>query len=263
MEILNIPTAEFRIFLLVLLRVSTLLFFFPFFGSPVIPARVKTALSLVLAFTLWHVAAKTEPVFPQGALPMLITVGAELVMGLSLALSARLFFAAVQLAGGIISFQMGFSMINSIDPQSGEPMTIMSQVGYLVAMLLFLAFGGHHVVLTALADSFYLVKPGGLFLTADLWHTMATLVSAMFTVGVRVAAPVMAALFFTSCAFGMCARFVPQMNVLVLAFPVKIAVGFVLFGLTLETIRIMVGRFAGQYAALLTHMMQMLGGQGG
>ncbi|WP_300668928.1 flagellar biosynthetic protein FliR [Desulfoluna sp.] len=263
MEILNIPTAEFRIFVLVLLRVSTLLFLFPFFGSPVVPVRVKTALSLVLAFTLWPVAAKTNPVFPPGTVSLFIYAGAELVLGISLALSARLFFAAVQLAGGIISFQMGFSMISTIDPQSGAPMTIMSQVGYLVATLLFLAFDGHHVILTALADSFYLVKPGGLFLTESLWKTMETLISAMFTLGIRMAAPPMVALFFTSCAFGMCARFVPQMNVLVLAFPVKIAVGLALFGLTLQVIYIMVGRFAAEYSALLTHMMQMMGGTGG
>jgi len=75
-----------------------------------------------------------------------------------------------------------------------------------------------------------------------------------------VAAPTMVALFFTTCAFGMCARFVPQMNVLVLAFPVKIAVGLALFGLTLQAIHIMVGRFAGEYSALLTNMMRMLGG---
>ncbi|VFQ42633.1 flagellar biosynthetic protein FliR [Desulfoluna butyratoxydans] len=263
MEILNFPTAEFRIFLLVLLRVSTLLFLFPFFGSPVIPVRVKTALSLVLAFTLWPVAAKTAPVFPHGTVPMVITMGAELILGMCLALSARLFFAAIQLAGGIISFQMGFSMINTIDPQSGSPMAIMSQVGYLVATLLFLAFGGHHVVITALADSFFLVKPGGLLLTQSLWNTLETLVSAMFTVGIRVAAPTMVALFFTSCAFGMCARFVPQMNVLVLAFPVKIAVGLFLFGLTLQVIHIMVGRFVGDYATLLTHMLEMMGGTRG
>jgi len=263
MEILNFPTAEFCIFLLVLLRVSTVLFLFPFFGSPVVPVRVKTALSLVLAFTLWPVAAKTSPVFPQGAVPMMITMGAELILGVSLALSARLFFAAVQLAGVIISFQMGFSMISTIDPQSGAPMVIMSQVGYLVAMLLFLTFGGHHVVLSALADSFYLVKPGGLFLTESLWRTLETLVSAMFTVGIRMAAPTMVALFFTSCAFGMCARFVPQMNVLVLAFPVKIGVGLLLFGLTLQAIHIMVGRFVWEYSALLTNMMRMMGGSGG
>jgi flagellar biosynthetic protein FliR len=260
MEILNIPTEEFRIFLLVLLRVSSLLFLFPFFGSPVIPVRVKTALSLVLAFTLWPVAAKTSLVFPVDSISMLIYVGAELVLGVSLALSARIFFAAVQLAGGIISFQMGFSMINIIDPQSGAPMAVMGQVGYLVAVLIFLAFGGHHVVLVALADSFYLVNPGRLFLNESLWRTMETLVSAMFTVGIRVAAPTMVALFFTSCAFGMCARFVPQMNVLVLAFPVKIGVGLALFGLTLEAIHIMVGRFVGEYPALLTNMMRMLGG---
>lgn len=260
MEILNIPTAEFRIFLVVLLRVSSLLFLFPFFGSPVVPVRVKTALSLVLAVTLWPVAAKTSLGFPEDTVSMFIYVGAELVLGVSLALSARLFFAAIQLAGQILSFQMGFSMIETIDPQSGASMAVMGQVGYLTAMLVFLAFGGHHVVITALADSFYLVKPGGLFLTKGLWDTMATLMSAMFTVGIRVAAPTMVALFFTTCAFGMCARFVPQMNVLVLAFPVKIAVGLALFGLTLQVIHIMVGRFVGEYSALLTNMMRMLGG---
>ena len=260
MEILNFPTEEFRIFLLVLLRVSSFLFLFPFFGSPVVPVRVKTALALVLSFTLWPVAAKTSLAFPQDTVSMMVYVGAELILGMSLALATRIFFSSVQLAGGIISFQMGFSMINIIDPQSGSPMAIMSQVGYLVATLIFLTFGGHHVILSALADSFFLVNPGGVFLNQSLWNTVETLVSAMFTLGIRIAAPTMVALFFTSCAFGMCARFVPQMNVLVLAFPVKIAVGLLLFGLSLDAILIMVGRFVASYPALLSNMMQMMGG---
>lgn len=260
MEILNIPTEEFRLFLLVLLRVSSLLFLFPFFGSPVVPVRVKTVLSLVLALALWPVAAKTAPVFPKETVGMMIYTGAELILGVSLALPAWLFFAAMQLAGGILSFQMGFSMITAMDPQSGSAMDIMGQVAYLTATLIFLAFGGHHVILSALADSFVLVKPGGVFLTQDLWGVMETLVTAMFTVGIRVAAPTMAALFFTSCAFGMCARFVPQMNVMVLAFPVKIALGLFLFGLSLQVIHIMVGRFSVELVPLLTNMMRMLGG---
>ncbi len=260
MEILTIPTDAFRIFLLVLLRVSSFLFLFPFFGSPVVPARVKTALALAISFALWPVAAKTSLVFPEDIVSMVVYVGGELILGMSLALSARIFFAAVQLAGSIISFQMGFSMISIIDPQSGASMAIMSQIGYLVAVLIFLAVGGHHVILTALADSFFLVHPGGLVLNESLWDTLKILISAMFTLGIRVASPPMVALFLTSCAFGMCARFVPQMNVLVLAFPVKIFVGLALFGLSLEVIHIMVVRFTSQYGTLLTHMMQMMGG---
>ncbi|MCG8473539.1 MAG: flagellar biosynthetic protein FliR [Desulfobacterales bacterium] len=259
MEILHFPTETFRIFLLVLLRVSTFLFLFPFFGSPVVPMRVKAATSMILAFALMPVATDANLLFPESAGSLAITAGAEIIMGTILGLSTRIFFAAVQLAGQIISFQMGFSMISIMDPQSGSPMTIMSQIGYLTAMILFLSFGGHHVILGALADSFTLVSTGGITLSSDLWKTMSSLTLSMFTLGIRMAAPCMAALFFTTCAFGMCARFVPQMNVLVLAFPVKIAVGLALFGLTLTAIHLMVGRFTAGYTQQLTHLMQMLG----
>ena len=260
MEILTLPTDAFRIFLLVLLRVSTILFLFPFFGSPVIPMRVKSAFSMMLAFALMPVATNASPVFPDSSITLAVTIGAELITGVCLGLCVRIFFAAVQLTGQIISFQMGFSMINAIDPQSGSPMTIMGQVGYLTAMILFLAFNGHHMVLAALADSFTLVPPGGIHLTTDLWRTMGEMTFQMFTLGIRMAAPCMVALFFTTCGFGMCARFVPQMNVLVLAFPVKIGVGLFLFGLTLTAIHIMTGRFTSSLFEQLTAIMNTLGG---
>ena len=115
MEILNvIDPVELRTYLLVLMRVSILLFMFPIFSSNVFPNRLKMGLAMVVSLLFYSVVDVDLSRFPMSVIATGLLIMAEALIGLTLGLCLRLFFASVQLAGQIIGFQMGFAMINVV-----------------------------------------------------------------------------------------------------------------------------------------------------
>jgi len=264
METLNlIKPDEFRVFLLVLARISLVLFMLPIFASKMIPKLTKAGFALVSSMLLYSVVDVDPSLFPDTVVETGLLLLSEAMIGLTLGLCVRLFFGSVQLAGQVIGFQMGFSMINVVDPQSGANVSIMEQMGYWVTLLIFLTLNGHHIMLLSLIESFELVQPG-FFMFQDVMVTKVLALGAqMFVLAIKIGAPVIAALLFTSASFGLTAKFSPQMNVMIVAFPLKIFVGLALFGLSLQVIVIVTRHYvSGLKGLLLTLLFWAGGGQG-
>ncbi len=260
MEILDFSAGEYKVFILILVRVSIFLFMFPVFSSPVVPSIAKIGLALLTTFILYPVIGVKPQQFPNSSLEFGVLVVGEFIVGMVLAYSVDIFFSAVQLAGQIVGFQMGFSMINVIDPQSGTDLSIISQIAYLVVILIFIMLNGHHVIIQALVESFHLVNMGELHLHENMEKQLISMVTSLFALGIKMSAPAMAALFFTNAAFGICAKFVPQMNIMIVAFPVQIAVGLITFGITLQVILIMTRNYMGEFKAVLASLLGWMGG---
>jgi len=260
MEILDFSAGEYKVFILILVRVSIFLFMFPVFSSPVVPAIAKIGLALLVTFILYPVAGVRPEQFPNSSVGFGALVVGEFIVGMVLAYSVEIFFSAVQLAGQIVGFQMGFSMINVIDPQSGTDLSIISQIAYLVVILIFIMLNGHHTIIQALVESFRIINMGELSLHEKMHWKLIGMVTSLFALGIKMAAPAMAALFFTNAAFGICAKFVPQMNIMIVAFPVQIAVGLFTFGLTLQVVLIMTRNYMGTFKTTLALLMRWMGG---
>jgi flagellar biosynthesis protein FliR len=260
MELLSFNPDQIKVFFLILIRVSTVLFMLPIFGGNMLPAPVKAGFAMLLSIVFFPVIAVDPGLFPTHPVQFLILTVSELIIGLSLGMTVRLFFAGVQLAGQIIGFQMGFSMINVMDPQSGRQVSIIDQIGYWVVLLVFLSLNGHHMMIAALCESFQLVDVGKVSLDSRFYSQMIRMSSDIFVVAIKIGAPAIAALLFTSAAFGISAKFAPQMNILIAAFPVKIVVGLVFFGICLRIIAIMTQAFLVSFPALLTTFLTWFGG---
>ncbi len=260
MDIINFSAGEYKVFILILIRISVILFLFPLFGSPVVPVLIKTGLAIVIAMILYPVLTVDPSLFPVHTINFVPLVVAEIMIGMALSYSIHVFFGAVQFAGNIIGFQMGFSMINVVDPQSGTSISVMSQIGYLVVLLIFILLNGHHIILSAIVDSFRIINIGDIYLRTGLLDQLRLMVTGLFVLGLKIAAPAMATLLFTSAAFGICAKFVPQMPVLIVAFPVKIAVGLIMFGSTLQISGIMLQNYLGTFKTILSSILVWMGG---
>ncbi len=260
MEILNLFSPdEYKTFLLILIRVSIVLFLFPLTGGKMLPPMVKAGLSLVMAFLLFPVVSIDPAVFPDNRIDSLILIFSEFFIGMALSLAINILFAAAQLAGQLVGVQMGFAMISMLDPQSGENLSIMDQIGYWVASLLFFAFNGHHVLISTLVDSFSIVKSGMIHFKAGLLEQMMAMTANIFALGIKIGAPAIAALLFTSTAFGVAAKIVPQMNILIVAFPLKIFVGLFFFGISLQIIAAFAPGYIVWLHAMMNAMLKMMG----
>jgi flagellar biosynthetic protein FliR len=259
MEITNLNPEQLKIFLLVLIRVSVVFFLFPVFASPMFPVRLKAALTLVLSLLLFSIVSVKPEALPTDPVGVLLMMGSELIIGLALGFCVRLFFSAAQLAGQLISFQMGFAIINVFDPQTGSQSSIIDQIAFWVIFLVFLMLDGHHAFISALVESFQILPFGSVQLGAPLLPALIQMITGMFVLGLKISAPALAALLFISAAFGISAKFAPQMNILIAAFPLKILVGLLFFGVSLQIIGYLTPHFIQRLPNVLTTLMRWLG----
>ena len=261
MEILNvIDPIEFRTYMLVLIRVGILFFMFPIFSSNVFPNRLKMGFALVVSLLFYSVVELDLNRFPLNVPATGLLVLAEVMIGLTLGLCLRIFFGSVQMAGQVIGFQMGFAMINVVDPQTGSNVSIMGQLGYWVTVVVLLLLIGHHIIFMAVINSFELVPVGFFMMQEAMMVRILELAGQLFVMAVKIGAPVIASLAFVSVGFGLMAKFSPQMNVMIVAFPLKIIAGLLLFGLVIQIIVIVTQAYIKEFKQILMTMLYFAGG---
>ncbi len=213
---------------------------------------------IVLSLAVWPQLSFSGTLMPDSILGLILMIIGELILGLILGLIVRLLFTAVQFGGQIIGFQMGFAMVSVMDPISGTTNTVTAHFLYMCTMLTFLVLNGHLQLLKALGMSFQYVPPGDLLISPRLATHLLDYSSIIFTLAVRIAAPVMAALFLVDLALALIARAAPQMNVLILGFPIKIAVGFFFLGFLFTLMSLYVGDYLQEFSRLSTSILRAL-----
>lgn len=241
-------------FLLTFMRVSLVVFLLPFFGGQPIPMQVKAAFCLVLTMALWPRLALSGVSMPAHPLELIPLLFSEMLLGLALGMAVHFLFAGIQTGGQLLGFQMGFTMITLADPLSGAQISITSHLLYMVSLLTFLALDGHLVLLYGFAESFTLIPAGALVATPAAAGDLINLAGDMFVIAVKIAAPVLVALFLVELALAIMARAAPQMNLLMIGFPLKIAVGFFFLGMLFT----LTSRYIEEYIVGMPAMMLKL-----
>ena len=233
-DLIHWSATQFQSLTIVMMRVSTLLFMMPLFSGRGLPHLVKIGLVLVVSLALWPVVREDISRFPSDPFSFGFLMVSELMIGLCLALSVRLVLAGIQLAGEFAGIQMGFSMANIIDPQSGTNNTVIAEFYYLLSLIIFLSVDGHHWIFRALAQSFHVLSPGKIHFQEGLYRHILQLSGRLFVIGIKLSAPVLVILVLIQFALGVVARMVPQVNILISSFPLTIGLGLVFMGLSIE-----------------------------
>ncbi len=214
-------------FFLLFIRFSLLFTFFPFYNQQTVPMQFKAAAALFLSLLLFPVV----PAFPvaQDVVTLVLAVVSEVILGLIVGLALNIVFAAFSYAGEQIAFVMGFSLASAIDPQSNIQSPLISQFLTLMSLAVLLAFDGHHWIMMWLVRSVQAFPPG----SVTLHHEMLTYVMAsmghLFVMGFVIAFPIIAMSLLSDVIFGMLMKTMPQFNLLVVGFPIKIALSLVVW----------------------------------
>lgn len=215
-------------FAIIMVRVTGIFVASPFLTSRNIPNQMKLAFSLVVTLILLPLVKFPVGVTPPGNLfGFFYAIVPELAIGLVVGFIFTLMFAAVQLAGHLIDVMIGFGLANIVDPVSNIQISVLGQFYYLIAMLVFLAIGGHHLIIKALNTSFEVLPPLTPLLTNGVVNLVNSCMADVFMVAFQIGAPTLAALFVADVILGVMARTVPQMNVLMVGFPLKIFIGMI------------------------------------
>jgi flagellar biosynthetic protein FliR len=226
-NLLNAGTNDLIVYILVLTRISGVFFMAPVLGSRNIPPQVKIGLSLIFALLLMPFIAPPPLDNNINLVALTLMIAKELSVGAIIGFTATLIFTGFLLAGQIIDFQMGFGMVNVVDPLSNVSVSIIGQFKNMMAVLVFLAINGHHFFFSALSRSFEILPLTTFSLTQGVTSSFINIVADVFIIGFKIGAPAIGVLLISELAVGIIARTVPQMNVFVVGIPMKITVGFI------------------------------------
>jgi flagellar biosynthetic protein FliR len=227
------PLERIDLFFLIFIRISAIIFIAPFFGSPNIPNRVKGGISVLLSIMLYpSISTKIPEQEATSLISLIIGISREIILGAWIGLVITMIFEAVRLAGQLIGFQMGFGIVNIIDPDSEVQYSPIAQFKNIIALLIFLSIDGHHMIIKALIDSFKTLPIFGFSITGRSIEHIIRLSGEMFSISVRIGAPVISILLLSNIALGLLARAIPQLNVFIAGFPVQIAAGLLGLGIT-------------------------------
>ena len=237
MDFLGFSIGEVERMALIFSRLSGLFVSAPFFSRTAGPMRIKLVFLLVLTVVLyplvlpWPHEGKGEPFLMFHAVLVEVVIGAVVGMLVHWAL------VALQVAGGVMGFQMGLSMAMVMDPTSGIQEGVLSNLLYLVGLMLFLVLDGHHMLLEGLARSFQALPIGLGLPSADtiLEAGIAALLH-MFKLALLIAAPIIGFTKMLYLGMGLINKASPQIQVFFLSMPVAQMMGFLVLGLYLVVI---------------------------
>jgi flagellar biosynthesis protein FliR len=223
-------------FVLVFFRMAGLMIMSPLFGSARIPRRMKVLFASVA--TLGAVGGVQTPVqFPSDLAGLTLAIAGELVMGLAMGMVVSFTFIAAQWAGEMIGQQMGFNLSEVFDPQYGGGGTLVGDLYFMMTLVIFLAIGGHRLMLSAVHDSLQTAPLLGLTFDASAFNAILDMFTAATILAMRLAAPMFFTMLVVDLAMGCISRAMPQFNVMSAGITIRAVLGMVilLIGITLAS----------------------------
>jgi flagellar biosynthetic protein FliR len=250
------------VLILVATRVSGLVLVAPVFSAHTIPMPLRTAIVVLFTLLVQPAALAALPAAQTPALTPAALAG-EAVIGLAMGLGAAVIVAAAEVAGDVMSVQMGLSGEAILNPLSHTQTTALGQFMGLFTVAVMVSLDMHLVMVGALADSVHLIPVGAnLDLAAGL-RALAESGATVFALGLRFAAPVIGAVMIVNVALAVLGRAAPQMNLLSVSFPLQIAVGLVALVGALPFIAEAHGGWRALFEANVSHTFAALARTGG
>lgn len=217
-------------YVLVLLRVGCLAIYAPFLSSEVFPSRIRIYLAMVLPILLLPTAARTSVAPPYlDMMELFLLAGQEFTVGLAIGFLGSLVFTGVQMAGEVAGQQIGFSMANVMDPQSGIEVPILGFLNMNLTLMIFITSNLHLVLIYIMAKSYDFIGIGAMLPEVNFNNPVLSMTQAQATalmkVGVQMALPIMSIMLMNSIVEGFVTKTMPQMNIQVFGMPLRVVLG--------------------------------------
>ncbi len=226
-------------FLLILLRASVFMALLPFLSSKSFPAQFKIGFALVIALVLTPIV---EFKIEEDNIPLLIAK--EVLLAMTLGITVRSVFMAVDIAGQAMSNALGMSIATVFNPEIGQSTEIARLYG-IFATLLFFAMDAHHDRIDMFVKSYGLLPAG----QVNIKNLLANVISnsgRAFVIALKVGAPVLVGLVITNLLLGFIYKAAPQINIFFVSFPVYIVIGFLIMLLSIPVLVYVLGGYFGE-----------------
>ncbi len=247
----------FFVFFIILIRVSSIVVFAPVFSSSSIPSQIKIAFAFVFSLALYPVVKDYIHITDFSILGITAMVVREVILSAALAFCVHFVWAGIELGAQLVGFMMGFSIANVLSPEENLQISILAEFESIMAILIFLIIDGHHIFIKAMVDSFKMIPVGGFVLNHNIFDILLKLSAMMFSVTFQILAPAVIALVVTNVVFGIIARTMPQINIMIVAFPLSIGIGLFVLGVSFSYSAYVIVKY---YDSALSYIYALLGG---
>lgn len=198
----------------------------PIFSSKTIPLRAKIALAFFIALAS-QASLQDQPIISLSSPDALGTLLQQVGVGLAIGFTVRLVFAAVELAGEVVGFQMGLNFASFFDPSFNTQSSSVAKFFGHMAAFMFIVMNGHLLVIMAVVKSFKVFPVDQNFLEALKVMKLYELGAGLFATGLWIALPMVGMLMFVNLAMGVVSRVAPQMNIYAIGFPITLTAGLI------------------------------------
>lgn len=234
-DLISSVLSNFQLFILILVRVTGLFVISPIFGRNNLPAIMKIGISMIIALILLPLKVDTFHLSIDNYKMLIFWSVSEFLIGVIIGFIAFTYFTAIYLAGTIIDIQMGFGMINIMDPQINIQMPLMGGFYNILVTLLFLSIDGHHKLIQGLIYSYEILPIGfSIPVNENIINHLVKVFTEIFILAFQLSAPILIAIFLGNVILIILARTMPQMNIFIVGLPFKIIIGIAVILITLQ-----------------------------
>jgi flagellar biosynthetic protein FliR len=223
-------------FLLCFTRIGTAFTLLPGFADGVVSVRIRLLIALAVSFVATPVVAPMLPPLPGSALGLGLLVLVESFIGFFIGLVARIMFAALDVAGMLISVNTGFAAVMLFNPQLAGQSSIFGVALSTLGVVLLFVTDLHHMLILAVVDSFQVFRPTELPPIADLSRAVLDLTARSFAVGAEMAAPFIIVFLLLNCGMGVLQKLAPQVQIFFVMMSVQVALGLFMLALVLSAV---------------------------
>ncbi len=220
-------TAWIGTFLWPFFRIGAFFMAAPIFSANMVPAPIRLLLAAMVTLMLMPLLPPV-PIMDGLSPETWLLVAQQILIGAGLGLIVQLLFQVFVVFGQMVAMQIGMGMAQMADPSSGINVTVLSQYALIMTNLVFLAVGGHLVVIYTLAESFTVIPIGLEGFTRDHAWLIAIQGSWLFAGALLMALPIVIAQLVVNIALGVVTRAAPQLNIFVIGFPTMMIIGLLL-----------------------------------
>lgn len=231
--LLSDPYTYLDVFLLAFVRLISFFIAAPLFGIRNVPNITKIGLAFILATIVINVKPLEIDQSSGEVIGYALLVIKEFLVGWLIGFGANLAFSIITLAGQLIDYQIGFTMVNVFDPLSQIQLTITGNLYYYLLLLIMLVTNTHYYLIRALVDSFDLVPVGRAIMNPRLYDSVLNFYGDYFVIAIKIAAPMIGVMLVTNVVLGILARTAPQMNMFVVGLPFKLLAGLIILLITI------------------------------
>ena len=224
------------LYVLVLFRIAGMMIWAPLLGSAQIPKRIKALIACVLAASIVPTLS-VHVAIPQNPWDLALAIGGEIAFGAAIGLILSLVFVAGQWAGEVIGQQMGLNLGQTLNPQFGGGGSVVGDLYFFLALLVFLSIGGHMALIKGVFDSFSKLPLLSVSASRPVFDTIIAMFQAAMVLAMQLAAPMLITMLVVDLVLGFVGKTVPQLNIMTAGISVRVVVGMLvlIIGLSLTS----------------------------